>query len=154
MSAQPLRQAAGRNPRTIEEAREFVKYVESLFMPWNIDALVEGFTDDCIVRFGTVPEFKGRAGAQYVLQGAQRQAEALSPEEAISHSYERHNDERMERRMGGRRQQRPHAGSWRRGLGDARRQDRDLGSGLQMSGLLTSPTALLIFFGNISRMGP
>jgi len=61
MSVQPLRQEAGRNPRTIEEAREFVKYVESLFMPWNIDALVEGFTDDCIVRFGTVPEFHGRA---------------------------------------------------------------------------------------------
>lgn len=61
MSVQPLRQEAGRNPRTIEEAREFVKYVESLFMPWNIDALVEGFTDDCIVRFGTVPEFQGRA---------------------------------------------------------------------------------------------
>ena len=60
MSVQPLRQQAGRNPRTIEEAREFVKYVESLFMPWNIDALVEGFTDDCVVRFGTVPEFHGR----------------------------------------------------------------------------------------------
>ena len=61
MSVQPLCQEAGRNPRTIEEAREFVKYVESLFMPWNIDALVEGFTDNCIVRFGTVPEFQGRA---------------------------------------------------------------------------------------------
>ena len=61
MSVQPLRQEAGRNPRTIEEAREFVKFVELLFMPWNIDALVEGFTDDCIVRFGTVPEFQGHA---------------------------------------------------------------------------------------------
>jgi nuclear transport factor 2 (NTF2) superfamily protein len=60
MSVQPLRQQAGRNPRTIEEAREFVKYVESLFMPWNIDGLVEGFTDDCEVRFGTVPAFRGR----------------------------------------------------------------------------------------------
>jgi nuclear transport factor 2 (NTF2) superfamily protein len=29
-------------------------------MPWNIDALVSGFTDDCVVRFGTVPEFHGR----------------------------------------------------------------------------------------------
>lgn len=60
MSAQPLRKEADRNPRTIEEARTFVSYVESLFMPWNIDALVDGFTDDCIVRFGTVPEFRGR----------------------------------------------------------------------------------------------
>ncbi len=60
MSAQPLRKEADRNPRTIEEARTFVSYVESLFMPWNIDALVDGFTDDCVVRFGTVPEFRGR----------------------------------------------------------------------------------------------
>jgi nuclear transport factor 2 (NTF2) superfamily protein len=47
------------NPQTAEEARSFVRYVESLFMPWNIDALVAGFTEDCVVRFGIVPEFKG-----------------------------------------------------------------------------------------------
>jgi nuclear transport factor 2 (NTF2) superfamily protein len=56
----PLRKESDRNPRTIDEARAFVKYVESLFNPWNVNALVDGFTDDCIVRFGTVPEFRGR----------------------------------------------------------------------------------------------
>ena len=61
MSVQPLRKDMDRNPRTIEEARAFVKYVESLFMPWNIEALVAGFTEDCVVRFGTVPQFSGRA---------------------------------------------------------------------------------------------
>jgi nuclear transport factor 2 (NTF2) superfamily protein len=60
MPNQLLQQEGSRNPRTIEEARAFVRYVESLFMPWNIDALVNGFTEDCVVRFGTVPEFKGR----------------------------------------------------------------------------------------------
>ncbi len=60
MSSQPLRGDGDRNPRTAEEARNLVKYVESLFMPWNIDALVDGFTDDCVVRFGTLPEFRGR----------------------------------------------------------------------------------------------
>jgi nuclear transport factor 2 (NTF2) superfamily protein len=60
MSVQPLRKDGNRNPRTTEEAKALVKYVESLFMPWNIDALVDGFTDDCAVRFGTVPEFRGR----------------------------------------------------------------------------------------------
>lgn len=60
MSAQPLRKDAATNPRTPEEAKALVKYVASLFMPWNIDALVDGFTDDCVVRFGTVPEFRGR----------------------------------------------------------------------------------------------
>jgi nuclear transport factor 2 (NTF2) superfamily protein len=51
---------SGRNPRTVEECRAFVAQVESLFMPWNIDALVAGFTEDCVVRFGILPEFSGR----------------------------------------------------------------------------------------------
>jgi nuclear transport factor 2 (NTF2) superfamily protein len=59
MSVQPLWKERDRNPRTAEEAEALVKRVESLFMPWNIDALVHGFTDDCVVRFGTVPEFRG-----------------------------------------------------------------------------------------------
>jgi nuclear transport factor 2 (NTF2) superfamily protein len=59
MTAQPARQEADRNPGTIEDARKLVTHVQSLFMPWNIDALVAGFTADCIVRFGNVPEFRG-----------------------------------------------------------------------------------------------
>jgi nuclear transport factor 2 (NTF2) superfamily protein len=59
MPVQPLRKKQDRNPRTVEEARAFVAHVESLFMPWNIEALVAGFTDDCVVRFGTVPELRG-----------------------------------------------------------------------------------------------
>jgi nuclear transport factor 2 (NTF2) superfamily protein len=55
MSASPPR-----NPRTAEEARAFVARVEALFMPWNIPALLDGFTDDCIVRFGDMPEIRGR----------------------------------------------------------------------------------------------
>jgi nuclear transport factor 2 (NTF2) superfamily protein len=60
MPAQASRASAGGNPRSNEEARALVAHVESLFMPWNIDALVAGFTEDCVVRFGTVPEFRGR----------------------------------------------------------------------------------------------
>ncbi len=60
MPVQSLRKDENSNLRTAEEARAFVRYVESLFMPWNIDALVDGFTEDCVVRFGTVPEFCGR----------------------------------------------------------------------------------------------
>jgi nuclear transport factor 2 (NTF2) superfamily protein len=60
MSGQPLRQPIDGNPRNADEARALVKQVESLFMPWNIDALVDGFTPDCVIRFGTVPEFRGR----------------------------------------------------------------------------------------------
>ena len=66
--------AADRNPRTIEEARAFVGHVEALFMPWNVEALVDGFTEDCVVRFGTVPEFRGReALRQFFLARSARQ---------------------------------------------------------------------------------
>ena len=60
MAVQALRENAGGNPRNDDEASALVKHVESLFMPWNIDALVDGFTEDCVVRFGTVAEFRGR----------------------------------------------------------------------------------------------
>jgi len=59
MSVQVAPKAA--NPKTVEEARAFVKKVESLFMPWNVEGIVAGFTEDCVGRFGDLPEFRGRA---------------------------------------------------------------------------------------------
>jgi nuclear transport factor 2 (NTF2) superfamily protein len=59
MAVQALKTPVERNPATLDEARALVKQVEQLFMPWNIDALAAGFTSDCIVRFGTLPEMKG-----------------------------------------------------------------------------------------------
>ncbi len=53
-----------RNPQTEEEARRLVTHVESLFMPWDVPALVAGFTEDCIVRFGDLPELRGRAALE------------------------------------------------------------------------------------------
>ena len=61
MSAELKEEVQRRNPRTPEEARAFVKHVESLFMPWNVEGIVAGFTDDCVVRFGDMPEFRGKA---------------------------------------------------------------------------------------------
>jgi nuclear transport factor 2 (NTF2) superfamily protein len=59
----------GRNPRTVEEARGFVARVESLFMPWDIPALLSGFTDDCVVRFGDLPELRGKAALEKLFRG-------------------------------------------------------------------------------------
>lgn len=59
----------GRNPQTIEEARAFVAQVESLFMPWNLDGLLAGFTEDCVVRFGDMPEFRGKAALEKLFRG-------------------------------------------------------------------------------------
>jgi nuclear transport factor 2 (NTF2) superfamily protein len=64
----------GRNPQTIEEARAFVAHVESLFMPWNIPALLDGFTEDCVIRFGDMPEFRGKAALEQLFRSrAERQ---------------------------------------------------------------------------------
>src|SRR5262249_38421198 len=60
MAVRPMRKQESGNPRTRDEALALVKHVESLFMPWNVDSLADGFTEDCIVRFGSVPEFSGR----------------------------------------------------------------------------------------------
>jgi nuclear transport factor 2 (NTF2) superfamily protein len=57
------------NPRTEDEARAFVAHVESLFMPWNIDALLAGFTEDCVVKFGDLPEFKGKSALEKLFRG-------------------------------------------------------------------------------------
>jgi nuclear transport factor 2 (NTF2) superfamily protein/UPF0716 family protein affecting phage T7 exclusion len=73
-AAKPDHMGGNRNPQTIEEARAFVSHVESLFMPWNVESLVDGFTEDCLVRFGTVPEFRGReALRQFFLARSARQ---------------------------------------------------------------------------------
>src|SRR5260370_32149834 len=53
-----------RNPQTIDEARALVAHVQSLFMPWNIPGLLAGFTDDCVIRFGDLPEFRGKAALE------------------------------------------------------------------------------------------
>jgi hypothetical protein len=54
----------GRNPRTEDEARAFVAHVERLFMPWNIEGLLAGFTEDCVVKFGDLPELRGKAALE------------------------------------------------------------------------------------------
>ncbi len=58
-----------RNPLTTEEARALVARVESLFMPWDIRGLLAGFTDDCVVRFGDLPELHGKAALEKLFRG-------------------------------------------------------------------------------------
>ena len=59
---------AGHNPRTEDEARAFVAHVESLFMPWNIEGLLAGFTEDCVIRFGDLPELRGKPAVEDLFQ--------------------------------------------------------------------------------------
>ena len=67
-----------RNPRTLDEARVFVARVEALFMPWNVPALLAGFTEDCVVRFGDIPELRGRAALEKLFLGRSRRQKDYS----------------------------------------------------------------------------
>ena len=68
MTVQELEKVEGKNPASAEEARALIKRVVSLFMPWNIDGLVNGFTPECVVRFGTLPEIRGAAALRSFLE--------------------------------------------------------------------------------------
>jgi nuclear transport factor 2 (NTF2) superfamily protein len=57
-----------RNPQTLEEARLFVAHVQSRFTPWDIPGLLAGFTEDCVVRFGDLPEFRGKAALEQLFR--------------------------------------------------------------------------------------
>src|SRR5260370_1862244 len=57
-----------RNPATVEEARAFVRQVRPLFIPWDIPGLIAGFTEDCVVRFGDLPEFRGKAAIEQLFR--------------------------------------------------------------------------------------
>src|SRR5712691_9815777 len=63
------------NPQTIEEARAFVARVESLFMPWDVPALLAGFTDDCVIRFGDLPELRGKAALERLFRSRSERQE-------------------------------------------------------------------------------
>src|SRR5260370_17892872 len=58
----------GRHPQTFDEARAFVAYVEAPVMPWNIAGRVVGFSEDCVVRFGDLPEFRGKAALEQLFR--------------------------------------------------------------------------------------
>ena len=78
--------AGDRNPQTIEEARAFVGHVEISVHALEHRSAGRRLTEDCVVRFGTVPEFRGRE-APAILPRAQRKAEGLPPEKAISWAH-------------------------------------------------------------------
>jgi hypothetical protein len=82
---QPVRKEGDRNPSSVEEARSLVAYVESLFMAWNVDALVAGFTDDCVVRFGVIPEFRGRDALRKFFEARRVKQKGVSAQQAVSH---------------------------------------------------------------------
>jgi nuclear transport factor 2 (NTF2) superfamily protein len=60
MVTQDQSQASGRNPQTFEEAVELVRSVEALTRPFDPEGMANGFSEDVIVRYGVLPEMRGR----------------------------------------------------------------------------------------------
>jgi nuclear transport factor 2 (NTF2) superfamily protein len=50
----------GEEAWTVEQANALLRAVEDMFHRVDIEALVHGFTDDCVVRFAGQPERRGR----------------------------------------------------------------------------------------------
>jgi ketosteroid isomerase-like protein len=53
----------GEEPWTRSQVDALLRAVEAMFHRRDIEALVHGFTEDCIVRFSEQPERRGRAAS-------------------------------------------------------------------------------------------
>src|SRR5215831_12472224 len=45
-------------------------------MPWDIPGRLAGFTDDSVVRFGDLPEFRGKAALEKLFRGRSKRSKA------------------------------------------------------------------------------
>ncbi|WP_206420115.1 nuclear transport factor 2 family protein [Minwuia thermotolerans] len=52
--------ASGPEEISIEKARELVQFFAEVSTSLDAERFLEGFTDDCIVRYGTFPEMRGK----------------------------------------------------------------------------------------------
>ena len=122
---------ADRNPQNVEEARAFVAHVQSLFMPWDIPGLLAGFTDDCVIRFGDLPEFRGKAALEELFRSRSERQIGYRLRKEMRASR-RHDRQLLGGRVAGQHHGQADGRTRRRNLGHARRQDRGLGSCLQL----------------------
>jgi len=60
LESEPLTFPKGEDPWPREQAAGLLRAVEDMFHRRDIEALVNGFTEDCVVRFSEQPELRGR----------------------------------------------------------------------------------------------
>lgn len=56
------------NPLTRERALELVAAAELAFADANVASIVDGYTDDVVIRFADLPEMRGKEAAEAFLQ--------------------------------------------------------------------------------------
>lgn len=64
--------AAPLNPKSFEEAKVLVKKVEGLFNHWNLQAILDGFTDDAVTKFRDIPTFSGKDQLRKIFEVSER----------------------------------------------------------------------------------
>lgn len=64
--------AQAKNPRSIEEATALVKEVEHLFNDWNVEAILDGFTEDAVTKFRDIPTFTGKERLRELFEVSER----------------------------------------------------------------------------------
>lgn len=63
-----MRFPAGEETWTEDQANALLRAVEDIFHRVDIDALVKGFTEDCVFRFSEQPEQRGRAALRKLFE--------------------------------------------------------------------------------------
>lgn len=60
------------NPKSFEEAKVLVQEVEGLFNNWNLQAILDGFTDDAVTKFRDIPIFSGKDQLRKLFEVSER----------------------------------------------------------------------------------
>ena len=115
------------------QANALLPAVEDMFHRRDIDALVKGFTEDCVFRFAEQPEQRGRDALRKFFTAR------LSPEELPAQENAFGPRPELDREpLGGDLGRYQHGkaddGAWSRSVEDARWDDRRVGCGLQRVG--------------------
>lgn len=59
----------GEDPWSAEQANALLRAVEDMFHRVDVEALVRGFTEDCVFRFSEQPEGRGREALRKLFEG-------------------------------------------------------------------------------------
>jgi nuclear transport factor 2 (NTF2) superfamily protein len=56
------------NPVSREFALKLVKHVEDIFARGDVEAILNGYTDDIVIQFADIPEIRGKVAAEKFLR--------------------------------------------------------------------------------------
>ena len=73
----------GEEPGTRSQVEALLRAVEDMFPRRDIEALVHGFTEDCVVRFSEQPERRGRAALREIFTARMARQKDYRPKKTL-----------------------------------------------------------------------